>query len=189
VYSNECGRFIYHRALTKLKQSLARGFFHGFTGLVTDPVAGAIDDGAAGFAKGFVTGTLGVLFKPGAGKPTLLVRVRSHLDSILHSNSSYINNSQQCSVSSDTQCWAHTKVFELYTQLPQKARSYSQDRSKDPRLGERFRTMKRRSNWCLKGSKQRAGSCKDVLSCEASMDKLLITRGPKVFGFIERYSL
>jgi hypothetical protein len=35
---------------------------------VTDPIRGASEDGAAGFAKGFVTGTLGVLFKPGAGK-------------------------------------------------------------------------------------------------------------------------
>jgi hypothetical protein len=64
----------------EIKQSLVRGFFHGFTGLVADPVAGAIDDGAAGFAKGFVTGTLGVLFKPGAGRPTSPL---SELDHIL----------------------------------------------------------------------------------------------------------
>jgi hypothetical protein len=49
-------------------KSLGRGFFDGFTGIVTDPIRGAADDGAVGFAKGFVTGTLGVLFKPGAGK-------------------------------------------------------------------------------------------------------------------------
>jgi len=55
-----------HQILTGI-QSLARGFFHGFTGIVADPVADVMDDGAAGFAKGFVTGTLGVLFKPGAG--------------------------------------------------------------------------------------------------------------------------
>lgn len=49
-------------------KSLAVGFFDGFTGIVTAPAKGAVNDGAAGFAKGFVTGTLGVLFKPGAGK-------------------------------------------------------------------------------------------------------------------------
>ena len=49
-------------------QSLGKGFFDGFTGIVTDPIRGASEDGATGFAKGFVTGTLGVLFKPGAGK-------------------------------------------------------------------------------------------------------------------------
>ena len=49
-------------------KSLGKGFFDGFTGIVTDPIRGAADDGAVGFAKGFVTGTLGVLFKPGAGK-------------------------------------------------------------------------------------------------------------------------
>ncbi|RDL41346.1 Uncharacterized protein BP5553_01325 [Venustampulla echinocandica] len=47
-------------------KSLARGFYHGFTGLITDPAKGAIENGAAGFAKGVVTGSLGVLFKPGA---------------------------------------------------------------------------------------------------------------------------
>lgn len=49
-------------------KSLAVGFFDGFTGIVTAPAKGAVENGAAGFAKGFVTGTLGVLFKPGAGK-------------------------------------------------------------------------------------------------------------------------
>lgn len=44
------------------------GFLTGFTGIVVDPAKGAAKDGAVGFAKGFVTGTLGVLFKPGAGK-------------------------------------------------------------------------------------------------------------------------
>ena len=55
-------------------KSLAVGFFDGFTGIVTAPAKGAAKDGAAGFAKGFVTGTLGVLFKPGAGKFLLFPR-------------------------------------------------------------------------------------------------------------------
>lgn len=55
-------------------KSLAVGFFDGFTGIVTAPAKGAVKDGAAGFAKGFVTGTLGVLFKPGAGKFILFPR-------------------------------------------------------------------------------------------------------------------
>ena len=49
-------------------KSLGKGFFDGFTGIVTDPIRGAAEDGVGGFAKGFVTGTLGVLFKPGAGE-------------------------------------------------------------------------------------------------------------------------
>lgn len=52
-------------------KSLGKGFYDGFKGIVTDPIKGAVDDGAVGFAKGFVTGTLGVLFKPGAGKLSL----------------------------------------------------------------------------------------------------------------------
>jgi hypothetical protein len=49
-------------------KALAVGFYEGFTGIVTAPAKGAVKDGGLGFAKGFVTGTLGVLFKPGAGK-------------------------------------------------------------------------------------------------------------------------
>ena len=45
-------------------KSLGKGFFDGFTGIVTDPIRGAADDGAVGFAKGFVTGTLGILSSP-----------------------------------------------------------------------------------------------------------------------------
>jgi hypothetical protein len=48
-------------------QSLGR-FLPGFTGILVDPIQGAVDDRAKGFAKGFVSGTLGVLFKPGAGE-------------------------------------------------------------------------------------------------------------------------
>ncbi|KAN0102063.1 glycosyltransferase family 1 protein [Hyaloscypha variabilis] len=46
-------------------KSLGR-FLPGFTGILVDPIQGAVDDRAKGFAKGFVSGTLGVLFKPGA---------------------------------------------------------------------------------------------------------------------------
>lgn len=37
-----------------------------------DPIKGAVENGGAGFAKGFVTGTLGVVFKPSAGKQPVL---------------------------------------------------------------------------------------------------------------------
>ena len=56
----------------KWLKAFAHGFYDGFTGIVTAPVKGAVNDGGAGFAKGLVTGTLGVLFKPGAGERFLL---------------------------------------------------------------------------------------------------------------------
>ena len=56
----------------KWLKAFAYGFYDGFTGIVTAPAKGAVKDGGIGFAKGFVTGTLGVLFKPGAGKRSLI---------------------------------------------------------------------------------------------------------------------
>ncbi|RDW85836.1 hypothetical protein BP5796_04161 [Coleophoma crateriformis] len=47
-------------------KGLRLGFFNGFTGIVTQPIKGAIDDGFKGFGKGFVAGSLGVVVKPGA---------------------------------------------------------------------------------------------------------------------------
>lgn len=42
--------------------------FDGITGLVTQPMAGAKKDGAAGFVKGIGKGIGGIMLKPGAGK-------------------------------------------------------------------------------------------------------------------------
>ncbi|KAL3424213.1 sterol glucosyltransferase [Phlyctema vagabunda] len=47
-------------------KGLGMGFFNGFTGIVTQPIKGAMDDGFKGFGKGFVAGSLGVVVKPGA---------------------------------------------------------------------------------------------------------------------------
>lgn len=43
------------------------GFFDGITGLVTQPIAGARKEGAAGFIKGAAKGVGGLILKPGAG--------------------------------------------------------------------------------------------------------------------------
>lgn len=42
------------------------GFYDGITGLVTQPLRGAQQEGAAGFAKGIVRGAFGLVLKPGA---------------------------------------------------------------------------------------------------------------------------
>ncbi|ETN42819.1 uncharacterized protein HMPREF1541_01977 [Cyphellophora europaea CBS 101466] len=43
------------------------GFYDGITGLVTQPLAGAKKEGAAGFVKGAAKGIGGLILKPGAG--------------------------------------------------------------------------------------------------------------------------
>lgn len=43
------------------------GFYDGITGLVTQPLAGARKEGAAGFVKGAAKGIGGLILKPGAG--------------------------------------------------------------------------------------------------------------------------
>lgn len=43
------------------------GFYDGITGLVTQPIAGARKEGAAGFVKGAAKGIGGLILKPGAG--------------------------------------------------------------------------------------------------------------------------
>jgi hypothetical protein len=48
-------------------RDFAAGLFHGVTGLVVEPVRGAMDDGIAGLGKGMVRGVLGVAVKPVVG--------------------------------------------------------------------------------------------------------------------------
>lgn len=48
-------------------KSLAGGIFKGITGIITDPIRGAREGGAAGFAKGVGKGLLGVVAKPVSG--------------------------------------------------------------------------------------------------------------------------
>ena len=45
------------------------GLYDGITGLVTQPLKGAKEGGAAGFVGGFFKGIGGVACKPAAGKP------------------------------------------------------------------------------------------------------------------------
>lgn len=48
-------------------KSLGKGLFGGITGLVTEPVKGAKQDGALGFMKGVGKGVVGLVAKPAAG--------------------------------------------------------------------------------------------------------------------------
>eukprot|EP00019_Armaparvus_languidus_P009074 CAMPEP_0168600864 /NCGR_PEP_ID=MMETSP0420-20121227/13067_1 /TAXON_ID=498008 /ORGANISM="Pessonella sp." /LENGTH=505 /DNA_ID=CAMNT_0008639095 /DNA_START=64 /DNA_END=1581 /DNA_ORIENTATION=- len=48
-------------------RDFAAGLFHGITGLVVEPVRGAMDDGVSGLGKGVVRGVLGVAVKPVVG--------------------------------------------------------------------------------------------------------------------------
>ncbi|RPA72901.1 UDP-Glycosyltransferase/glycogen phosphorylase [Ascobolus immersus RN42] len=48
-------------------RGLGLGFWDGITGLVTQPLAGAKEGGAAGFMKGVGKGLGGIVLKPGAG--------------------------------------------------------------------------------------------------------------------------
>lgn len=48
-------------------QGLGKGLFDGVTGLVTQPVKGAQEEGALGFAKGVGKGLVGVVLKPTVG--------------------------------------------------------------------------------------------------------------------------
>ncbi len=47
--------------------SMSKGIFEGVTGLVTQPVKGAKEEGAKGFFKGFGKGLIGIATKPVAG--------------------------------------------------------------------------------------------------------------------------
>jgi hypothetical protein len=47
--------------------SMGKGIFDGVTGLVTQPVKGAKEEGAKGFLKGFGKGIIGIATKPVAG--------------------------------------------------------------------------------------------------------------------------
>lgn len=48
-------------------KGLSLGLYDGITGLVTQPIKGAKEDGAAGFIKGFAKGIGGIALKGGAG--------------------------------------------------------------------------------------------------------------------------
>jgi len=48
-------------------QGLGKGFLHGVTGLLTQPIEGAMKGGAKGFAKGVAKGVVGVAVKPISG--------------------------------------------------------------------------------------------------------------------------
>jgi hypothetical protein len=49
-------------------QNFGYGLFDGVTGLFTQPVKGALDNGAVGCLKGFGKGIGGMVCKPAAGK-------------------------------------------------------------------------------------------------------------------------
>lgn len=53
-------------------KSFGYGFYDGLTGIVTQPMNGAKQDGALGFAKGLAKGTVGLVTKPGAAMFGLL---------------------------------------------------------------------------------------------------------------------
>lgn len=56
-----------HSGLRVARRELGYGFFDGITGLVTQPMAGAKKEGAAGFLKGAAKGFGGLILKPAAG--------------------------------------------------------------------------------------------------------------------------
>jgi len=45
-------------------QSFGYGFYDGITGIVTQPMKGAKEGGALGFAKGLAKGTVDIITKP-----------------------------------------------------------------------------------------------------------------------------
>ena len=47
--------------------AIAKGVFDGVTGIVTEPVKGARNEGFTGAAKGFASGIIGIVAKPVAG--------------------------------------------------------------------------------------------------------------------------
>lgn len=49
-------------------KELSLGLYDGISGLVTQPIKGAKEDGAVGLVKGFGKGVGGVFLKGGAGK-------------------------------------------------------------------------------------------------------------------------
>lgn len=54
-----------------LFQGFGYGFYDGITGVVTQPIIGAKQEGAAGFFKGMGKGLGGLVLKPGAGSCSL----------------------------------------------------------------------------------------------------------------------
>ena len=53
--------------LLTASQTFGYGLYDGITGIVTQPLKGAKDDGVLGFTKGLAKGTVGIVTKPGAG--------------------------------------------------------------------------------------------------------------------------
>jgi hypothetical protein len=49
-------------------QELACGFYDGITGVVTQPIRGAQENGAIGVCAGIFKGVGGLVLKPGAGE-------------------------------------------------------------------------------------------------------------------------
>lgn len=60
------------RLLTQFLQGLGYGVYDGVTGIFTQPVRGAREEGVAGFFKGVGRGLGGSVLKPGAGKCLLV---------------------------------------------------------------------------------------------------------------------
>ncbi|OAG44210.1 hypothetical protein AYO21_01667 [Fonsecaea monophora] len=56
-----------HSGLRVARKEFSYGFYDGITGLVTQPLAGAKKEGAAGFFKGAAKGLGGLVLKPAAG--------------------------------------------------------------------------------------------------------------------------
>ena len=50
-----------------MSQEFGLGFYDGVSGLFTQPIQGAKQEGVAGFVKGFGKGVGGLMLKPGAG--------------------------------------------------------------------------------------------------------------------------
>jgi hypothetical protein len=57
----------FHSGLKAAGKGLGLGLYDGISGLVTQPIRGAKEDGTAGFLKGIGKGLGGVVLKGGAG--------------------------------------------------------------------------------------------------------------------------
>jgi len=54
-----------------LPQNAGTGFYEGITGVITQPLEGAKNDGTLGFLKGLGKGSMGLVAKPGSGMLTM----------------------------------------------------------------------------------------------------------------------
>lgn len=85
------------RLLTRFLQGLGYGVYDGVTGIFTQPVRGAREEGVAGFFKGVGRGLGGSVFKPGAGECLSICASEENTDEL----------SQQSSGSQATRSKAH----------------------------------------------------------------------------------